>query len=114
MSSLDLKDAYYSVPIHATSNQFLKFRYKGIMYKFLVFPNGLSTCPRRFTKLSLEESRTWQSSPTLTTVGGFDQRVRNKCILFRPKWVVSLHRFAWDITIVIDIVRYVMHVFHSK
>ena len=51
MSSLDLKDAYYSVPIHATSQQFLKFRYKGIIYKFLVFPNGLSTCPRRFTKL---------------------------------------------------------------
>ena len=51
MSSLDLKDAYYSVPIHPESQSFLKFYYNGNLYKFQVFPNGLSSCPRRFTKL---------------------------------------------------------------
>ena len=51
MSSLDLKDAYYIVPIHPESQSFLKCYYNGNLYKFQVFPNGLSSCPRRFTKL---------------------------------------------------------------
>jgi hypothetical protein len=51
MASLDLKDAYYSVPIHPESQNFLKFSYKGGLFKFTAFPNGLSSCPRKFTKL---------------------------------------------------------------
>ena len=51
MASLDLKDAYYSVPIHADSQKFFKFSYKGNLFQFIAFPNGLSSCPRKFTKL---------------------------------------------------------------
>lgn len=51
MASLDLKDAYYSVPIHTDSQKFLKFFYQGNFFKFTAFPNGLSSCPRKFTKL---------------------------------------------------------------
>ena len=51
MASIDLKDAYYSVRIHPEHQRFLKFTYKGQLYKFTVFPNGLSSCPRRFTKI---------------------------------------------------------------
>ena len=51
MASLDLKDAYYSVPVHPESQKFLKFLYKGKFYQYTAFPNGLSSCPRKFTKL---------------------------------------------------------------
>ena len=51
MASIDLKDAYYSVKIDPSSQKFLKFCYKNQLYKFTAFPNGLSTCPRKFTKL---------------------------------------------------------------
>ena len=51
MASIDLKDAYYSVKIHPEHQRFLKFTYKGQLYKFTVFPNELSSCPRRFTKI---------------------------------------------------------------
>jgi hypothetical protein len=51
MASLDLKDAYYSVKIHDDYQKFLKFSYKGKLFKYTVYPNGLSTCPRNFTKL---------------------------------------------------------------
>ena len=51
MASLDLKDAYYSVKIHPDFQKFLKFSYKGTLYKYMVFPNGLCTCPRKFTKM---------------------------------------------------------------
>ena len=42
LASLDLKDAYYSVPIHAESQKILKFSYKGKLFQFTAFPNGLS------------------------------------------------------------------------
>lgn len=51
MASIDLKDAYYSVRIYPEHQRFLKFSYKGQLFKFTVFPNGLSSCPRRFTKI---------------------------------------------------------------
>jgi hypothetical protein len=51
MASLDLKDAYYSVGIHPDSQKYLKFSYKSKLYKYTAYPNGLSSCPRNFTKL---------------------------------------------------------------
>ena len=51
MASIDLKDAYYLVPIHTEFQKYLKFQWKGKLYKFVCFPNGLAMCPRKFTKL---------------------------------------------------------------
>ena len=51
MGSLDLKDAYYSVKIYPDVLKILKFFYKGTLYKYMAFPNGLCTCPRKFTKM---------------------------------------------------------------
>ena len=49
--SLDLKDAYFSVHVNKTSQEYLKFLWKGQLYAFTAFPNGLACCPRLFTKL---------------------------------------------------------------
>ena len=51
MASIDLKDAYYSVPIAASDQKYLKFIWKGQLYKFKALPNGLTSGPRKFTKL---------------------------------------------------------------
>jgi len=51
MASVDLKDAYYSVPICKDHKKFLKFEWKGVLYQFVCFPNGLALCPRKFAKL---------------------------------------------------------------
>ena len=51
MASIDLKDAYYTVPICKEHQKFLKFKWKGSLYQFVCFPNGLALCPRKFTKL---------------------------------------------------------------
>ena len=51
MASIDLKDAYYSVSIHSDFQKYLKFSWRGQLYKFVCFPNGLAPCPRQFTKL---------------------------------------------------------------
>ena len=51
MASLDLKDAYYSVKIHPMYQNYLKFQYKGQLFKYTTYANGLSSCPRQFTKI---------------------------------------------------------------
>lgn len=51
MASIDLKDAYYSVPIYSTDRKFLKFMWKDQCFQYTCLPNGLSSAPRVFTKL---------------------------------------------------------------
>ena len=51
MASLDFKDACYSVKIHPDFQKFFKFSYNGTLYKYTALPNGLCTCPRKFTKM---------------------------------------------------------------
>ena len=51
MASVDLKDAYYSVPIALKDRKFLKFEWKGDYYQYTCLPNGLACAPRLFTKI---------------------------------------------------------------
>ena len=51
MTSVDLKDAYYSVPIDDHDRIYLRFWWKGVLYQFNALPNGLALAPRKFTKL---------------------------------------------------------------
>ena len=51
MASIDLKDAYYSVPIATPFRKYLRFSWRGSLYQFTCLPNGLSCGPRKFTKL---------------------------------------------------------------
>ena len=51
MASIDLKVAYYCVPIAPSHQKYLKFEWDGRPYQFTCFPNGLAFCPRKFTKL---------------------------------------------------------------
>ena len=51
MCKVDIKDAYYSVPIAESDQKLLKFCYEGILYQFLGLPNGYTKGPRKFTKL---------------------------------------------------------------
>ena len=51
MASVNLKDAYYSVKVHPSYQRYLKFKFQGELYAYTVYPNGLASCPRQFTKL---------------------------------------------------------------
>lgn len=48
---LDLKDAYFLVPMNPLHQEFLRFRFQGKACQFLCLPFGLSCAPRVFTKL---------------------------------------------------------------
>ena len=49
MAKVDIKDAYYSVPILPEHQKYLKFYFRGNIYQFTCLPNGSG--PRIFTKL---------------------------------------------------------------
>lgn len=51
MASIDLKDAYFSLPVHKNYQKYLKFVLQGVLYKFTCMPQDLACAPRLFTKL---------------------------------------------------------------
>lgn len=51
MCNLDLKDAYFFIPVAKGSRKFLRFIFEGQMYEFTCLPFGLCTSPYVFTKV---------------------------------------------------------------
>ena len=49
MASIDIKDAYYSVPVADSDKKYLKFEWHDTLYKFSCFPNA-STVPEEVHK----------------------------------------------------------------
>ena len=50
MTKIDLKDAYFMIPIHSTSRSVLRFSTEQHLYEFSCLPFGLSCAPWVFTK----------------------------------------------------------------
>ena len=51
MVSIDLADAYYTVPVLCIDQKYLLFQFKGNLYKYTCLTIGLSSAPRIFTKI---------------------------------------------------------------
>ena len=51
MTSIDLKDAYYSIPVAEEHQKYLKFIWRDQLYAFTSLPMGLTSGPRIFTKV---------------------------------------------------------------
>lgn len=55
MASIDLENAYYCVPIAEEHRKYLRFVWEGKTYQYTCFPNALAFCPRKFSKLILNQ-----------------------------------------------------------
>ena len=51
MISMDMKDAYFHIPIHPASRPYLRFMFNGLNYQFKALCFGLSTAPQVFTRV---------------------------------------------------------------
>lgn len=52
MASIDLRHAYYSVPIAEEHQKYLRFEWMGNIFQYTCLPNGISFAPRYFTKIT--------------------------------------------------------------
>lgn len=50
MISVDMRDAYFHIPIHPTSRKYLRFVFDGRVFQFRALCFGLSTAPQVFTR----------------------------------------------------------------
>lgn len=51
MISIDLSDAFFSIPLHESSKKYVTFEFNKSRYQFNVLPFGLSSSPRIFCKM---------------------------------------------------------------
>ena len=51
MMKLDLKDAYYAIPVYHKHRHYLRFIFQDKLYEFHCLPFGLSSAPRALTKM---------------------------------------------------------------
>ena len=51
MASIDLQDAYYTIPVSQEHRKYLRFSWRGQLYKYTCLPNGLASAPRIFSKI---------------------------------------------------------------
>lgn len=50
-ATIDLKDAFFLVPVHKKSRKYLRFSFEGILYEFHCLPFGYKLSPYIFTKI---------------------------------------------------------------
>ena len=61
MATIDLKDAYYSIPVKVNHRNYLRFIEKNQLFQFTCLPNGLSSAPRMSTKIVKPDYATLRS-----------------------------------------------------
>ena len=75
MVSIDLKDAYFQIPIHPESRKYLRFVFAGTVYQFRALCFGLSTAPQVFTRV-------------FTQVGRWLRLLNIRVLLYLDDWLV--------------------------
>lgn len=68
MASVDLKDAYFLVPIAEKYKKFLRFEFNEKLYEFNCLPFGLCTAPYVFTKLLKPVAQKLRSEGLLSVI----------------------------------------------
>ena len=88
VTSIDLKDAYFHVPVKSAARKYLRFFHDSQTYQFKALPFGLTSAPQEF----------FIDSPStficIWTIGCFEQSHTNSASLIPSRLSTSL--FVWD------------------
>ena len=75
MAKLDIKDAYYSIPICEDHQSLLKFQHQTSLFKFTTLPNGYTEGPRKVTKLIKPHLAFLRKIEKILVAGYFDHLI---------------------------------------
>lgn len=74
--TLDLKDAYFHIPVHQNYRQFLRFSVLGRKFQYRAMPFGLRSAPRIFTKV-------------MSVVGAFLRKQLIHIFMYLDDWMLK-------------------------
>lgn len=80
--SLDLKDAYFHVPIHPGSWKYLRFAMEDQTYAFVALPFGIASAPQVFTRV-------------FGAIGAFLHRHNVNIVMYIDDWLIYHRDPAW-------------------
>lgn len=101
MVNLDLKEAYFLLPIHSEHTKFLRFYFNEDLYEFTALPFGLCSAPYIFTKI-LQPVASWLRSQGYLSVRYLDDilcigKSYNECLENVNKTVECLSKLGFII-----------------
>ena len=102
MAKVDIKDAYYSVPILPEHEKYLKLYFRGKLYLFTCLPNGLCSGPCKFAKL-LKPPLSYLRLQKVTVAGFTDHLIT---------FGRSFAEYEWNIRLIVtllDSLGFVVH-----
>jgi hypothetical protein len=76
--TLDMKDAYFHIPVHKDFQKYLKFSIQGVVYQFIAMCFGLAPAPLIFTKVFREFAAYLHKLAILIHLFLDDWLIRNK------------------------------------
>ena len=86
-ASLDLTDAYYSVPLHRSAWKFVRFVWRGITYEYRTLVFGLGSSPRIFTKMATAAVKFLKVAFHIWLTGYIDDFM----IMAKDPWTCLIH-----------------------
>ena len=98
LASIDLKDAYFQIPVHQSSRKLLRFLSEGTVYQFKAQCFGLSTAPQVFTSVFAAVSA-WAHSHGIRLLRYLDDW------LVLASLEVEARRHVWDLLSLLSLPR---------
>ena len=98
LASIDLKDAYFQIPVHRSSRKLLRFLSEGTVYQFKALCFGLSTAPQIFTSVFAAVSA-WAHSHGIRLLRYLDDW------LVLASSEVEARRHVWDLLSLLSLPR---------
>ena len=86
--SLDLKDAYFHIPIHAGSWKYLRFAMDGQTYQFVALPFGIASAPQVFTRV-------------FSAIGAFLHRHNINIVMYIDDWLIY-HKDPGQLSVIVQ------------
>ena len=117
MTSLDLSDAYFSIPLHKSAYRFVRFVWQDLTYEFLTNMFGLGPSARLFTKVLAPVVRFLRRALEAQVTGYIDDFLqqdedKNRCAAKTRAAVIIFHCLGFKVNAEKSEIEPTKHIMH--